>query len=344
MTYLQDNTLQNKKIDEINFLLLDTQNSDSFTTLYTTENSTSSSESLKVARNLVTQSQTLYENSNDSELIFLLPLAHLGENLKVLLHLKLLNDTSLFWRQALNSVTFIDLFLIIILFAFFSRSLVKLLRQIYYSLFAQINLFTYKLNKYNKNMLKSSDDSRAKNKHFLSTDSTDREKGEANLRKKNREQVTEKAKKLIKRSKVVPKSMVKRRTSKAKSIEILKSQISMKQPDEIDSIEDDYEEFKLEEMIFLEDNEIKSFFQQFFKVFKRNSANNQLDISRVPLKDIVRGKGDSTEGSGEREVKSSNGIFKNRRYRVKFNENMVKPVEKALMGRRRARNKSIMNF
>ena len=108
--------------------------------------------------------------------------------------------------------------------------------------------------------------------------------------------------------------------------------------EENDQIDDNPDEFRIEEMIFLEDNEIKKFFVQFFKVFKSNVNNNKLNIARVKLKDASRANKDYIDANKLSETISSNGIFKNRKYLVKYNENMVKPVEKALMSRRRARN------
>lgn len=46
-----------------------------------------------------------------------------------------------------------DLLIIMLVFSLISRSLISLLRRIYYFLFAQINLFTYKLGKFNQAML-----------------------------------------------------------------------------------------------------------------------------------------------------------------------------------------------
>lgn len=64
----------------------------------------------------------------------------------------------------------------------------------------------------------------------------------------------------------------------------MKSSISLRSTiDKDDILTEMDDEFRLEEMIFLENNEIKKFFTQFFKVFKRNGSDNKLNISRVAM-------------------------------------------------------------
>lgn len=149
--------------------------------------------------------------------------------------------------RILNFVSLSDLFIVLPIFAFISFQLILMFREIYYILFSQMNLFTYKLKRFNQNMLK--------------------------------EQTNNK-----------------------------------------------FRSFNIEELIFTEDNEIKLFFKKFFNKFNENKKDNFFDVKNKLIND------------------NTDGIFGNKEYKLRFNENVISPIEKSLMVRGRARSKSIINF
>lgn len=93
-----------------------------------------------------------------------------------------------------------------------------------------------------------------------------------------------------------------------------------------DPAKNKFKDFSIEELIFTEDNEIKIFFKKFFNKFDRNRKDNFFDISNKLIYD------------------NSDGIFGKEEYCIRFNENVINPIEKALISRRRARNSSVINF
>lgn len=147
----------------------------------------------------------------------------------------------------LDFVSYSDLFIIIPIFIFVSFQLVLMFRKVYYILFSQINLFAYKLKRFNQNMLKEQNNNKFKN-------------------------------------------------------------------------------FNIEELIFTEDNEVKLFFKKFFEKFNQNENDNFFDVKNKLIND------------------NSEGIFGVKEYSVKFNENVINPIEKELISRRRSRNNSVTNF
>lgn len=129
------------------------------------------------------------------------------QQLKLYVELTKPSANTALWEYVISYIGVFDLLLIILLFAFFSRSLIKLLRQIYYSLFAQMNLFTYKLNKFNRNMLKPVEEGHSNLKKTKKSFEIFNPESASGL--KNRGKAHAKALKNVRNSQVVPERIAK---------------------------------------------------------------------------------------------------------------------------------------
>lgn len=244
-----------------------------------------------------------------------------------------------------------DLLIIMIVFSLISRSLISLLRRIYYFLFAQINLFSYKLGKFNQSMLNpvenqaQSKSTKSTNYFGITGSRIDIQQKNSGLRRNN-----EQHQRIIESF------------EKSKPQKLENDSGQNKQSSKIEDTaraQNDNQGFFLNEMIFLQDNEIKRFFGIFFQMFERQAQTNKLDISRIPNK-LSETRSEKRSSNFTRsyqtpnqklandrmdsEVGLSDGIFKSQEYKQKFKENMIKPIERGLIERRRARNQSTVSF
>jgi len=140
-------------------------------------------------------------------------------------------------------VSLLDIVLVVALFSLCSFLLIQMMRKVYYVLFTQINLFTYKLMKFNEEAL-----------------------GKAGK----------------------------------------------------------FSGFRIEELIFTRDNEIKELFELFFYKFKENSRFHNTDIQNTMM------------------IKSSSTQFSSDSYSMRFSENLMNPLLGAITVRTRRRNATLL--
>ena len=76
-----------------------------------------------------------------------------------------------------------------------------------------------------------------------------------------------------------------------------------------------YGSLKIEELIFVENNEMKVLFEEFFKVFYENANMHNFDMENLVLN------------------KSTMQLFEKKEYVMKFNENLMNPLLKVITKR-----------
>ena len=88
-----------------------------------------------------------------------------------------------------------------------------------------------------------------------------------------------------------------------------------------------FKNFKFEELIFSEDNEIKVFFKHFFEKFEKNKVDNGLDLSHENFrKEKIHAQKEEDQ------------------YSLKFNENIAGALRGDIVHRRRVRYNSVIQL